>query len=447
MIVLAGVFACCLSCRPTVSGVSGGALSATPSLAEELKLLKAEGLPTKPEDLQAPLPPSEQNAAPLYRQLVALLKAKPTIGDDKIATDYSGRAGLTVAEARQIRAAFQHRADIGRLIHRAVSRPVCVFDRQWALGAQMQFPEFRLLRTCARWLSAESALELYDGKPEAAIKTMALGFTLARHCAQDPMLIGYLVTIALDTITLHGMERILYVAGKQPNTPRDVRLAIESGWRPRSLAHGMRGEVIVPLIHIEQMRKGNPDTWGKFRKEDEMEAGIGPLPLLSPADRADWNGFIDRSEVVTLQALDRIIVAADKPYPDANRLIMRTVANVQSKEADAAYTLARIVFPVYSNSADTRARAISNPGVVEVAASVLEWRAHHGTYPERLSEAMLHVPADAFEGQPLRYRIEGKGFVVYSIGSTGKFTGGDPGTKPDAKETLTRYPMPVYLKH
>ena len=66
--------------------------------------------------------------------------------------------------------------------------------------------------------------------------------------------------------------------------------------------------------------------------------------------------------------------------------------------------------------------------------------------PSRLEEAMGQVPKDPFDGQPLRYKKAGNTFVVYSIGPTGKFDGGTPAAKPDAKEALFRYPMPPYMK-
>src|SRR5207248_2611378 len=119
-------------------------------------------------------------------------------GADKIAIEGVGRRMLAPDQAAKLRAAFQHRADVGRLIHAAAARPQCVFDRQWSQGAAIMFPEFATMRNAVRWISAESALQLYDGKPLDAIKTDGLGFRVARHAANDPMLIAYLVANALD---------------------------------------------------------------------------------------------------------------------------------------------------------------------------------------------------------------------------------------------------------
>ncbi|HLK61262.1 MAG TPA: hypothetical protein VKU00_32230, partial [Chthonomonadaceae bacterium] len=84
--------------------------------------------------------------------------------------------------------------------------------------------------------------------------------------------------------------------------------------------------------------------------------------------------------------------------------------------------------------------------IVQTGASLLAWKAKHGAFPNRLEEALPTIPTDPFDGKPLRYRRESNGFVVYSIGVTGNFDGGSPDEKPDAKESLFRYPRPSYLQ-
>lgn len=84
-----------------------GAADSLPTLQDELKQMKLAGLPTAPEQLQASLPSSEQNAATVYQELGALLKAKPPDADDKIATDGVGHGPLTADQAKRLRKAFQ----------------------------------------------------------------------------------------------------------------------------------------------------------------------------------------------------------------------------------------------------------------------------------------------------------------------------------------------------
>ncbi len=84
--------------------------------------------------------------------------------------------------------------------------------------------------------------------------------------------------------------------------------------------------------------------------------------------------------------------------------------------------------------------------VVLSSASVLAWRADHGVFPKTLARAMGYAPEDPFDGKPLRYRREPRGFVVYSVGPSCKFDGGTPRARPDRREVLFRYPLPDYLR-
>lgn len=441
----------CLSCRSSAPRTDLNAAvqdrTALPSLAGELKQMKQAGLPTTPEALQAPLPPVDQNAAPVYRQLVAVLKTSPTTGDDKIATDGVGGRPLTPEKAEKLRLAFQRRSDIGRLIHKAAGLPKCVYDRKWAEGAAMRFPEFATMRVALRWLSAESALQLYDGKPLDAIKTQALGFHLADQSATDPMLIACLVADALDAITITGMERILYAAGDQPGVANAVRRAVETGRRKHSLSHALTGEVILPLVELEKSRRLSPDAYEKSQQDTMKEEGnYESLPPLTAEDRAHWDRFVDRSEVAILHNLQLLNAAADKPYPEAKTTFENVISGLEAHKQDAAYMDAQILFPVYIQSLEKQAQIEAKASVLRAAAALFTYKRQHGAWPETLAEAVPHVPADPFDGSSLRYKRDGDGFVVYSIGLTGKFDGGTAAAKPDAKESFFRYPAPPYRK-
>jgi len=439
---------CCLSlscrsaappARPSVPGAQNSALF----LAEEIKLMQRQGLPTTPAALQAPLPPADRNAAPLYQQLDALLKAKPAVGDDKIATDGVGRRPLTAEQATKLRLAFQNRADIGRLIHQAVARPECVFTRDWTQGVYL--PEYARMRLAARWLSAESALQLYDNEPIEAVKTEALGFRLADHATKVPTLDAHLVSIAIDAITLAGMERILYAAGDRPGVAAAVQHAIETERHDHSLAHALHGEIVFPLVEMEKDRNSGPKAYEKLLHMI-VDADALPAPALSPEDRQNWNAFINRSEIAMIHSLHVMIAAADKPYPEASPAFQNVHSNLQAHQQDAAYTPELTVFPVYEQALKKSGQISAKATTVRAGAALCAWKAQHGAFPEKLEKAMPKVPRDPFDGKLLRYRKEGAGFVVYSVGPTARFDGGSPAVKPDAMESVFRYPLPAEVK-
>ena len=55
-----------------------------------------------------------------------------------------------------------------------------------------------------------------------------------------------------------------------------------------------------------------------------------------------------------------------------------------------------------------------------LACALERYRLAHGQLPEKLEalvpELLAQVPHDVIDGQPLRYRRTGEGFVLYSVG-------------------------------
>jgi hypothetical protein len=68
-----------------------------------------------------------------------------------------------------------------------------------------------------------------------------------------------------------------------------------------------------------------------------------------------------------------------------------------------------------------------------------EYRERHAGYPPKLEglvpQCLTAVPVDPFSGQPLRYRRQGEGYVLYSVGPDGKDDGGTPSSSRSADAT------------
>jgi hypothetical protein len=89
-------------------------------------------------------------------------------------------------------------------------------------------------------------------------------------------------------------------------------------------------------------------------------------------------------------------------------------------------------FAALNNVAPKEAGSLANLRLAQTAVSLEKFRfAHANRYPESLNQLTPNylnaVPADPFDGQGLRYRKAGNGYVLYSIGRNLKDDGGKPG--------------------
>jgi hypothetical protein len=193
------------------------------------------------------------------------------------------------------------------------------------------------------------------------------------------------------------------------------------------------------MVMLEYLRKQGPASFKGVLSDPSS-------PPLNPQEWSPerWNMFIDVNGSLLLKRARKQIAVADLPYQESAP-VFRTVQTEFDQDKDPQYLLTLIFFQVYPQNADKRAYQQATAEITRAAAAALAWKDRKGSFPSTLETALSPVPHDPFDGKPLRYRLEGKGFVVYSVGATGQFAGGTPDEAP-GKEAVFRYPLPSYSK-
>jgi hypothetical protein len=410
------------------------------SYAQEIAAAKREGVPIGPQALQAPLPPPEQNAAALYTQMILLRKTRPlSQEDDGAIAAVAGHKMPSAEQWTQARLVLQHRPDLLRLIHQVAARPQCVFTRDWSNPNAILSPELAQMREAVRLLTAESLLLAQNGKPLEAVRNEALGFRIAHHADEENWLIGYLTAINSDAITLNSMEKILTMAGNDPAVADAVQKEIEKAWTPPDLIHSLRSEAGIQVGEVEMLRKLGPASLGQFAGDSSPDAAT--LHMNPQA----WNAFLDANGAYMLHQMRTSINAAKRPFLEATP-ILRSLDAQTMQGKSLTHLLAVIILPQFALGAEKRASIQALADTVRAAAAVLAWKARHGAFPATLAQALTTVPTDPFDGKPLRYRQEGTGFVLYSVGKDGTFDGGTPDKQPSSRDVVFRYPLPPYYQ-
>lgn len=413
-----------------------------PNYTKALANAKRAGLVVSMAEMQAKLPPASENAAPLYTQLNKLLREKPLAPQDEIINSLSSNSIPSAKQLSEARAALARRSDVMRLVHAAATRPRCVFVRDWTNpdpGAVL-FPELATIRNSARYLTAESLAMAADGQGAAAVRNEALGFQIAQHGDSDHTVISYLVDLAVNAITLAGMQRIIYITHGNPQVARAVQQSIERDWKPESLAASMRSESAFQQGIIMMFRRDGPGALGDTIEDSKEVAEIGLLNRLVPNF---WPRYVDRNGAYLLGVMPKVVASADQPYPQAHAAMQKITADVM-RPKDATHSVAKVVLPDLVPLVEKRALLQARANATRAGAAVLSYRSAHGAFPAMLAQAVSSAPRDPYDLKPLRYKREGAGFVVYSIGSSGHFDGGGAAVKPKGVEAFFRYPAPLY---
>jgi len=95
--------------------------------------------------------------------------------------------------------------------------------------------------------------------------------------------------------------------------------------------------------------------------------------------------------------------------------------------------------------------ALANYRMTRAGLALLQYKKAHGAFPETLDALGVEGLIDPFIDEPLRYRAEGDGFLVYSVGEDRKDNGGAPMPPFDSNnprrrnieyDALWRFPNP-----
>lgn len=407
-------------------------------LVREEALARQAGMALGPDQIQLPLPPAGQNAAPLYEKLALLLKQKP-LGLPKYAEGMDAFHPYTPNQIAAVRRTFAGRQDVMTLVHQAADKPHCVFVRRWDNPDTVAFPEYQPMREVARLLKTESYLLARDGKYQQAIANQQRGFRVAEQAASDPILLAFLVGAACDSVALSGMQSILAIAGPDRTADAEVQRVVAADHARLSLRRAMAGETGFGFTCLLQMHRAEGQGVSAALTAGGFGSGDAHKAMTTAAEKQNLHNLIDAWQADYLAHIRPLVLAGDLP-PAARRTAFATASRrldqEQQQDTSPTHLVSLILLPVFDRIDENETRCQTRTILTQAAASLLALKAQTGTFPAALPAGFT----DPFTTKPLGYRLEGAGFVVYSAGPTGHFDGGRPGEKAPPQESLFCYP-------
>jgi len=419
----------------------------TDSYQQALKAAQTTGFVVTPQALSQSMPRTDRNAASIYARISALLTGHPLSDSDKAIEKSCNTPYPTPAQITRIRTLLAHHADILKLTHQAAKLPECVFSRNWGIAnpGEVPFPELTGIRQAVRLLSFESLVMAHEGRGLAAVQNEADGFRLARHGGSDCLLISILLQVACDSITFHGMQNIMVSTHGNAAVAKAIRETINANWHEPLFEQAFRRETAIQIGIVEYSR--SIGLSGVERKQQ-----------VSSEDKQLWDTSMMANGIYLLEQMRKLAAAAELPYPtmraredeitdeikrenppDEEDDISLSLDMIRNAPLTANHTFGYLLVPEGIQTLSTKPSDLAMAGVTNAAASIFEYKAAHGEFPETLAGMKMPPSTDPYDLKPLRYRREGKGFVVYSIGATMKYDGGKPGQKLPSKEAVFRY--------
>ncbi len=396
--------------------------------------LARDGRPMRPDQVIPPAAPPEQNAAPLYEAARQLLNAERS-GETSLMQAVSTAAAAVLDTYPQTNAlaklepllALRATREALAIVSRAAQRPSCRFELDYTKGAAMLMPHLSDLRTLSRLQCAMALSQSAAGQADEAWNTLEEGFRHANALHGEPILISQLVRIAQFSLCARTLRLVAVQHPLPPARAAALAACVEQFDDQRPFVASVDGERLL-LGEWGFRLRGRELRQAMSWNGDSSASGAWPLMLFfsisTPLNQWDHAQYL-----ALMHGQTRL---AAEPY---NRQLI-TATERQMQAIPRYCVLTRLLVPALGAATERFVRLQAEARVTRKGLGLLAWQQTHGTFPAKLEELGTPVPLDPFGGQPLRYRAEGAGFVLYSSGPDlkddgGSETGGQNKLTPD----------------
>jgi len=289
------------------------------------------------------------------------------------------------------------------LLHEAAALDYARFSRDFSLGHDMPLPSLLDIRHGARLLALESLTACANDDPNRAAETVRATLALARSL-DDPVPISRLVQIAVRGTAYSNLEQVVNRVSLT-----DAQLQTLSGWvqtyvDPEGYRHTLIGERCFGLAMFRDPGAVSPESGGSKL----VAAIVIPMKILGLYDR-DMLAYVDMMQ-------DYIDALA---LPEGECMAAYKTISGAFQRGERGGFLTRQFAPASLRTYQLEMRHLARRRVTLTVLAIERHRLAQGGLPNALGDLvptyLAAVPIDPFDGQPLRYRLLEKGYVIYSI--------------------------------
>ena len=400
--------------------------------------LRAAGILKDLADLVPRVPPGERNAADIYQQALDA-HATPGAGVDDLdavgasPTDlFSSWTDHQQAAARRIVSA---NARALALAAQASRTPACAFPVDWTEPYAAVFPHLSRLRDLTRVLPLQAKVLAADGSPDLALAVCGVMLRVADHTKAEPTLTSQLVAYVIQGGAVAAIEDVLATTDPSPQACRALYAQLAAVDQLSPSVRAAQGELASGSLLFSRFRDGSiadpgsphPSGW-QLGPSGWEPPNAGAWPIYQSLG----GPLLDLDELTYLGLMEMHIEALTSPPPQSSR---------RARDADAAFSdipsyralITDLIKPTVATSVASRDTKQALIGAAQIALALRIYRSERGRYPDSLADlerAGWKLPRDPFTDppQPYRYRRDGPGFILWSLGPDATDQGGSSPT-------------------
>lgn len=392
-----------------------------------LDAIRADGKPVDLQDLARlyPDPPSDHDAIRLLQPELSLLVIPdnstniPLFGGDWP----SGNAPFDKKSLDEIQSILEKNQKVFNAV------PWEELKTAW-IGSSLQKGSLSMpslphheIRSLAKLLCLNACLQAESHNSTGAVQSLQRAWTIHNTFRNDTVSHGAM-KLGMERMNCATLERVL---NRTPLT--DSELTVLSDSLPQTNL-GVTKELTINERSFEVSTKEELQEIAKKPKlRTESTVGYIRGKLQNRYRDQDWVGYLDEFSR-SLAALDLPLSNAIARLTDVGRDEAAFRRQVEKQNAGAISKLFGIedVWLLVANSPGQvgkllvlEAKTLAYTRTARTALAVERWRLKHDGHPpdslsELVPELLPSVPIDPFGDHPLRYKTNGLGYTIYSIG-------------------------------
>jgi hypothetical protein len=395
-----------------------------PSRSRELDDVIAEskrlGLPMTAAELVGPVPSPEDNAAPGVLEAIELLD---DTNNDFFMTTLESDAALQSQQTAWLLNNREHLDTISALLR---ERPSWHIERDYDLGAYLLLPEYANLKSLAKTLGIRGVRSAREKDTDLAVNDFVASRRLAAMLSTEPTLIGMLVSIAIDAISLRSIESYTDTWRGDAARLRALEGAVARTKFVRDPRTALRGEFYMELVTCRNLK-----LYGGIRALSDIDTGPGgsrPAPDPSKIQRTGLpRKMFERASMTSFAEAWNEVFASFASHGVretkwGDLLNARYVA--MEGRFRASEILPQILFPVFTQAEQALTNDELNQDLALAFVRAFRYRAENGRWPKDLEEIESAFPDPFNPGKTIQAKFSETEVRVWSVGRDGVEGGG-----------------------
>lgn len=403
------------------------------AVRREKATLEAAGFPIRPEQVIPAAIPEKDNAAPLYNAAVKALQDVPfegeSVGGVTVTSsnlfDQLGQAAVAFLKAPDdVKAAknFETLVRDQRVtefisgIERASALPGYRQEIDYTKGPEIRLPYIVDNLRVSQILAALALQQMRQGNTAAAWRTIEISFRFADTLRDEPLIISQLVRKSQQSIAIKAMRDAAAMAAPSDEVSQKIQKQLSLYDGDKSMALAQNGEMILmgewvfsrPLPHVLKhvstissvSSPSNEDQKTSYFIRAFLSRWSAALfgPILQPWDHAAF-----------LKARQAMLTGGDKAIPEKDlSSYLQNIPNL--------FVLTKLLLPSIQGVNTNLTHLDSAAVVSRLGLAAINYKKEHGAFPRDLQALGAQDLVDPSSGQPLVYRPEPDGFLLYSLG-------------------------------